>query len=483
LGDGDGGTYYDPWTDLDVVAHEYSHGIYQDEVGNNYNGEPGTIQEALSDIWAACVENYVSLPNHDPWVMFDGFEKTGVHRRSLADPSSNQYHYHPTPYSSGVHYPDVYLGDYWYTGTADYGGVHWNSTVFSHWFYLLSQGGSDTNSEGVCYNISPIGITDAAKIVYLMETAYLTENSTFTDARTLSIYVATNLFGANSNQVVQTTNAWHAVGVGNVYQHYISGPNLICQPSSHDYSIENLTPGYTITWNPGPNVTRISPPGSNPCTFSFSGSGSKSIGATINSTCYSSQTIPQHNVWLGIPDFDYISGPNPPISYKGYTGQPYTFWTYPARDPDSQSSYQWMVVPPEYDWYFTYQYYDWATIVFNDPYDYYQVMCRATNTCGATNWQYKQVAIMQGYYFSMFPNPASDIVTVDLIGPTENIENLEKPFDFDVQILDYSGILHYSAKKSGDSFTIPVSNLKDGSYTVRITYGKEVENLPLIIKH
>ncbi len=96
LGDGDESND-DPWTDLDIVAHEYAHGIKDFEIGQNYTGEPGAIEEGLSDIWAACVETYAALPNHNPWVMFDGFEE-GFHRRNLANPDVNPYHYHLNPY-------------------------------------------------------------------------------------------------------------------------------------------------------------------------------------------------------------------------------------------------------------------------------------------------------------------------------------------------------------------------------------------------
>jgi hypothetical protein len=141
-----------------------------------------------------------------------------------------------------------------------------------------------------------------------------------------------------------------------------------------------------------------------------------------------------------------------------------------------------MVEPGYLSWYFMYQYYDWVTIVFNDPCDYYQVIARATNTCGNTYWVYKNVAIMDCYYFSMYPNPASDYVTLTLTVPDTDTD-FKIPSDYKVQIIDNAGMTYYSAIKSGDSFTIPVSHLKDGNYFVLITYGNKIESLPLIIKH
>ena len=44
---------------LDVIAHEYGHAITSSTANLIYEGESGAINESLSDIWAACVENYL----------------------------------------------------------------------------------------------------------------------------------------------------------------------------------------------------------------------------------------------------------------------------------------------------------------------------------------------------------------------------------------------------------------------------------------
>ena len=53
-------------------------------------------------------------------------------------------------------HPDTYLGDYWYSGTGDNGGVHYNSGVQNHWFYLLTEGGSGQNDHGASFEIEGI---------------------------------------------------------------------------------------------------------------------------------------------------------------------------------------------------------------------------------------------------------------------------------------------------------------------------------------
>ncbi len=259
-----------------------------------------------------------------------------------------------------------------------------------------------------------------------------------------------------------------------------SGSNIVCSWGTA-ISLIDLPPNSTIQWLSGSNLARVSSQGSNPCTFSSTGNGASWVSATVNLSGGGSITLPQFKVWSGVPIFTSISGPNPPYIYKGCTGVGYTFWANPMRDTDSQSSYTWMVEPAYLNWYFQYQYNDWVTIVFNDPSDYYQVITRASNTCGQTNWLYKSVEIMDCYYFSIYPNPASDFVTITASLPDIDTD-FKLPSDYKIQITDNAGIINYSSTKSGDSFTIPVNNLKDGSYIVTITFGDKIESLPLIIK-
>ena len=73
-----------------------------------------------------------------------------------------------------------------------------------------------------------ITIDKAAKITYRLESIYLTANSTYADARTFGIQSATDLYGAGSAEVIATTNAFYAVGVGAAYV----GPSDTIPPSA-----------------------------------------------------------------------------------------------------------------------------------------------------------------------------------------------------------------------------------------------------------
>jgi len=197
---GDGNTSYSPLTSVDIVAHEITHGLTEYTANLVYQDESGALNEAFSDIFATVVEFYAK-PLQANWTIG---EDVGYPFRSLADP--NQFND-----------PDTYQGLFWDPNNQ----VHQNSTVYSHWFYLLSNGGNGTNDNGQHYNISGIGINNAANIAYRTLVYYLPPTATYYDARFFSIMSAIDIFGPCSPEVEATTNAMYAVGVGQAYQNAV----------------------------------------------------------------------------------------------------------------------------------------------------------------------------------------------------------------------------------------------------------------------
>jgi len=220
---GDGsGTYFDILTSIDVAGHEIGHAVCTNTANLAYQKESGAMNEALSDIWGACIE-YFAAPNKSTWLIGEDIERRAGHLslRSMSNPKTELQ-------------PDTYGGTYWKTvsctptSTNDYCGVHTNSGVLNHWFYILTIGKTGTNDKGSAYNVAGIGIDKAAKITFRMESVYMTSSSTFANARTYGIQAATDLFGANSAEVIATTNAFYAVGVGAAY----AGPSDTVAPSA-----------------------------------------------------------------------------------------------------------------------------------------------------------------------------------------------------------------------------------------------------------
>jgi Zn-dependent metalloprotease len=199
-GDGNSDSGITPLTTVDIAAHEITHGLTSYTCNLNYQYESGAINEAFSDIFGTCVEFY-AVPEFADWTIG---EDIGVTFRCMDNP--NQYSQ-----------PDTYLGNYWHDDGTDNGGVHTNMAVLSYWFYLLAEGDYGTNDNGDIYNISGIGIDNAADIAFRMQTVYLTNTSEFIDARFYGIQAAVDFFGACSPEVETVTNAFYAVGLGGLY--------------------------------------------------------------------------------------------------------------------------------------------------------------------------------------------------------------------------------------------------------------------------
>jgi Zn-dependent metalloprotease len=206
---------FKPLTSLDVCGHEIGHGVCEFTADLVYERESGAMNEGFSDIWAACVENYV-LKNVDPSLPYDVWGvgeqidvRAGRALRRMNDPNAEGN-------------PDTYGGAFWSnpdcgdpTLVNDYCGVHNNSGVLNHWFYQLTAGDNapHVNDIGQTFQVRGLGFADAERIAYLL-LLKLTPNATFAEARDASIQAAIELFGQCSPQHQSTVNAWHAVGVG-----------------------------------------------------------------------------------------------------------------------------------------------------------------------------------------------------------------------------------------------------------------------------
>lgn len=210
----EGNGFFDALTSLDVAAHEIGHAICSSTANLVYQKEPGAMNEGFSDIWAAAVEYYAAPndPNKDTWLVGEEIDRrTGsVALRSMSNPNERNQ-------------PDTYGGTYWInvncspSRSNDYCGVHTNSGVLNHWFYILTEGKSGTNDNGDNYSVTGIGMDKAADIAYRLESVYLSSSSSFANARTYGIQAAKDLYGDDSDEEIAVTNAWYAVGVGEAY--------------------------------------------------------------------------------------------------------------------------------------------------------------------------------------------------------------------------------------------------------------------------
>ncbi|NMC64064.1 MAG: hypothetical protein GYA55_12950, partial [SAR324 cluster bacterium] len=154
----------------DIMGHEYQHGVlYWRPAGDmTYHDEPGALNEASSDFIGEVFEKYYT--GSTDWINM-GSPDIDWSKRNMADPPS-----YPRK-QDGVPHPDKYRSPYFYCGTNDLGGVHYNSTVVSKAFYLISQGG-DFNG---C-SIQGSGIEVAEQIMYRVVRYYYGTNESFNAA-------------------------------------------------------------------------------------------------------------------------------------------------------------------------------------------------------------------------------------------------------------------------------------------------------------
>jgi len=186
-GDGDGVNFINFPGDLDVVGHELSHGVTEATSNLIYQNESGALNEAFSDIMGTNIEFYYGSGN---WTIGEDITVGSNGIRNMANPGEDG---DPSCYSKR------------YTGTSDNGGVHTNSGIANHWYYLLSEGGSNADTSCHVANVQGVGLTAAEEIAFLGFTA-LPATATYCDARESTIAVA----GTN---VINVASAWDEVGV------------------------------------------------------------------------------------------------------------------------------------------------------------------------------------------------------------------------------------------------------------------------------
>lgn len=201
---GDGSGAIEPLTSIDIAAHEIGHAVTTFSANLVYQDEPGAMNEGISDVWGAAVE-FWAAPEKSRWELG---EDINLVIRSLENPKAyNQ--------------PDTYFGEHWAPlGGADNGGVHTNSGILNHWFYLLTEGSAGTdeiNDNGDTFSITGLGIDKAEAIAYRLLTVYLSVNSQYMDGRNFGIQAAEDLYGADSPEAIATQDAWYAVGLGEKY--------------------------------------------------------------------------------------------------------------------------------------------------------------------------------------------------------------------------------------------------------------------------
>jgi Zn-dependent metalloprotease len=160
---------------LEVVAHEMTHGITDNSSRLEYRFQSGALNESYSDIIGVIVKNF-SEPDQSTWdwEIGAGLQKSGRAFRNLLDPTAEGQ-------------PD-HMRDFRVT-TRDNGGVHTNSGIHNKAAsnMLLAKRGDGS------FVFAP---REVAILFYLTLTQQLSALSQFADSRRGVVFTARTLFGS-----------------------------------------------------------------------------------------------------------------------------------------------------------------------------------------------------------------------------------------------------------------------------------------------
>ncbi|QCW78736.1 M4 family metallopeptidase [Streptomyces sp. S6] len=203
-GDGEGDKK--PLTSLDVAGHEMTHGLTSATADLNYSGESGGLNEATSDILGTSVEFFAdNASDAGDYLIGEKIDING-------DGTPLRYMDQPSKDGSSADYWDENLGNL---------DVHHSSGVANHFFYLLAEGSGKKTINGVDYDsptadgstLTGIGREKAYQIWYKALSVYMTSTTDYAGARVATEKAATDLFGADSEELKAVSATWAAVNV------------------------------------------------------------------------------------------------------------------------------------------------------------------------------------------------------------------------------------------------------------------------------
>jgi Zn-dependent metalloprotease len=200
FGDGDNEIFRRMTASVSVIGHELTHGVTQYTAGLEYQGQSGALNESISDVFGALVEQHARLETADEatWLIGYGLFTDAVEGNAIRSMKA-----------PGTAYDDDVLGkdpqpdhmrDYIETND-DNGGVHLNSGIPNRAFFLTASliGGNAWEQAGhIWYDTLTGGLSSTADF------------ATFARATTDA---AESRYGAGSVEVDAATSAWRTVGV------------------------------------------------------------------------------------------------------------------------------------------------------------------------------------------------------------------------------------------------------------------------------
>jgi Zn-dependent metalloprotease len=203
-GDGDGTIFNSFTVDIDVIGHELTHGVTENEANLAYENQAGALNESFSDIFGIMIKQKYNKQDvkKSNWLIGEKVLKGKKYAlRSMKEPG-NGYKNHPelgddpqpATMDKYVNLPN--------TNAGDWGGVHINSGIPNFAFYVTA------------YNMGGYSWEKAGRIWYAVLTdRALSQDAKFADVKRLTISHGEQLFGINSAEVKAVKQGWQEAKV------------------------------------------------------------------------------------------------------------------------------------------------------------------------------------------------------------------------------------------------------------------------------
>jgi Zn-dependent metalloprotease len=196
FGDGDGRLFTGFTRAVDVIGHELTHGVTQSTINLLYTGQSGALNESISDVFGSLVKQYRRGQTADQadWLIGEGILGPALHGTALRSMRA------PGTAFDGDEQPAT-MSRYVST-SGDNGGVHLNSGIPNHAFYLAA-----TALGGHAWE-------RAGRIWYqVLVTRAVAPDAQFHTFAQATVRAAAALFGASSTEARAVAEAWAEVEV------------------------------------------------------------------------------------------------------------------------------------------------------------------------------------------------------------------------------------------------------------------------------
>ena len=202
FGDGDGQIFQRFTISIDIIGHELTHGVTGDTANLTYQGQSGALNESVSDVFGSMVKQYSANPKQTAanadWLIGEGIFMPGVKGKALRSMKAPGTAY-DDPATLGKDPQPATMAHYVKT-TQDNGGVHINSGIPNHAFYLAATmlGGNSWDKAGPIWYAT-------------LRDRTLHPTAKFVSFANVTVANAKHLFGADEAKTVH--DAWKQVGV------------------------------------------------------------------------------------------------------------------------------------------------------------------------------------------------------------------------------------------------------------------------------